>query len=349
MNLAPAFSRARARAGSRGAARAQGGWIYILDLQGNEVRRFASHTAVVNALAFDRAGDAVASCSDDGTVVINGLSTPECASFTYQRPVRALALDPKFERKGNRQFASGGLAAQLLLNEKGWFSTKDKVVHSGEGPVGAVAWEGSLIAWANDMGVKIFDVATNQRITYIDRPKGSARADVAQCHLEWESPAMLLIGWADFVKIAQVRERPAREGVPAQRYVEIVAFFHTDFTVLPPTPPPPPHPRPTPTCPPSAPPPPHRPPPLHPRVGGRASADGGPAGAARARDGRRGRRRAPRAPHRLARQRRGPRPLHVPSRFTFPHPRPAFPQLYFWLPTSPPLALPQPEAPRGGT
>ncbi|KAJ1491242.1 hypothetical protein T484DRAFT_1775170 [Baffinella frigidus] len=183
----------------------QGGWIYILDLQGNEVRRFASHTAVVNDLAFDRGGDAVASCSDDGTVVvnvascsddgtvvINGLSSAECASFTYQRPVRSIALDPKFERKGNRhvgsialdpkferkgnrQFASGGLAAQLLLNEKGWFSTKDKVVHSGEGPVGAVAWEGSLIAWSNDTGVKIFDVQTNQRITFIDRPKVSSR------------------------------------------------------------------------------------------------------------------------------------------------------------------------------
>jgi hypothetical protein len=66
---------------------------------------------------------------------MNGLYSAECESFTYQRPVKALALHSKFSRKGNKQFASGGLAGQLLLNEKGWFLNKDKVVHSGEGPI----------------------------------------------------------------------------------------------------------------------------------------------------------------------------------------------------------------------
>ncbi len=39
----------------------------------------------------------------------------------------------------------------------------------------------------------------------------SPRADVYKCHLFWESPQLLLIGWGDFIKIAQVKERPARE------------------------------------------------------------------------------------------------------------------------------------------
>eukprot|EP00960_Hanusia_phi_P075784 768466-Hanusia_phi.AAC.5 len=127
------------------------GWIYILDFDGNEVRRFGAHTAIVNDLSIDRAGEFIASCSDDGTVVINGLFSAECESFTYQRPVKSLALDAKFSRKANRHFASGGLAGQvqgggergagvevspcqLLLNEKGWFTSKDKVIHAGEGP-----------------------------------------------------------------------------------------------------------------------------------------------------------------------------------------------------------------------
>ena len=119
------------------------------------------------------------------------------------------------------------MAAQLLLNEKGWFLNKDKVVHSGEGPVYAIAWAESLIAWANDLGVKIFDNASGQRITFIDRPKGSARADLMRCNLCWETPRLLLIGWADYLKIAQVKERPARDGLAPVKYVEIVAFFHT--------------------------------------------------------------------------------------------------------------------------
>ena len=207
------------------------GWIYILDFNGNELRRFGAHTAVVNDLCFDRAGEFIASCSDDGTVVMNGLYSAECESFTYQRPVKALALHSNFSRKGNRQFASGGLAGQLLLNEKGWFLNKDKVLHSGEGPIYSISWEESLIAWANDVGVKIFDNNSGQRITFIDRPKGSARADLMRCSLCWERPSVLLIGWADYVKIAHVKERPGRDGMAAVKYVEIVAFFHTDFFI----------------------------------------------------------------------------------------------------------------------
>ena len=170
-----------------------------------------------------QAGEIIASCSDDGTVVINGLFSAECESFTYQRPVKAVALDGRLgaggRSKGGRQFASGGLAGQLLLNEKGWFSTKDKVLHSGEGPIHAVAWADSLLAWGNDAGVKVYDNATGQRITYIDRPKGGPRTQSAPCHLVWENASTLLIGWADFVKIALVKERQARDGIAAAKSV----------------------------------------------------------------------------------------------------------------------------------
>jgi hypothetical protein len=47
----------------------QEGWIYILDFNGNELRRFGAHTAIINDLCFDRAGESIASCSDDGTVI----------------------------------------------------------------------------------------------------------------------------------------------------------------------------------------------------------------------------------------------------------------------------------------
>ena len=44
-------------------------------------------------------------------------------------------------------------------------------MHSGEGPINAIKWKGPYIAWANDIGVKIYDNEIGQRITYIDRPK----------------------------------------------------------------------------------------------------------------------------------------------------------------------------------
>jgi hypothetical protein len=56
-------------------------------------------------------------------------------------------------------------------------------------------------------GVKIYDVNTEQRITFIDRPKGSPKADLYRCSLCWEDPHTLLIGWADMVRIAVIKAR----------------------------------------------------------------------------------------------------------------------------------------------
>jgi hypothetical protein len=58
-----------------------------------------------------------------------------------------------------RQFVCGGRGGQLILNSKGWLGNRDHVLHSGEGAVHAVRWRGSLIAWANDAGVKVSHTA----------------------------------------------------------------------------------------------------------------------------------------------------------------------------------------------
>jgi hypothetical protein len=53
--------------------------------------------------------------------VIHALYTAEVERFPYERAVLAVALDPKFNKKSNRQFACGGKGEQLLLNSKGTF------------------------------------------------------------------------------------------------------------------------------------------------------------------------------------------------------------------------------------
>ena len=43
--------------------------MHLLDLNGNEIKRFDAHNMAVNELCFDSRGEFVGSCSDDGTVV----------------------------------------------------------------------------------------------------------------------------------------------------------------------------------------------------------------------------------------------------------------------------------------
>ena len=54
---------------------------------------------------------------------------------------------------------------------QGWLGSKDTILHSGEGPVQNIRWSGNLIAWANDLGVKVYDTTVHQRIAYVERPK----------------------------------------------------------------------------------------------------------------------------------------------------------------------------------
>ncbi|KAG5460394.1 MAG: LOW QUALITY PROTEIN: hypothetical protein BJ554DRAFT_7565, partial [Olpidium bornovanus] len=276
------------------------GVIHILDFDGNEVKRFRSHAATVNHLSIDNAGEYVASASDDapcyretrlgrvvtftcgrtdlltrdrrktpcfvpeGKVVVNALYTPEVIAFDYRRPVKCVAIDPEYSRKSSKQFVSGGMAGQLIMNEKGWFTHKDTTLHSGEGPIISMQWRGNLIAWSNDVvsvvlfwcppndahvwnhetpvllipwcagGVNIYDVVSAARVAHIDRPQGSPRPDLYKCHLRWKSDDTLLIGWANWVEVARVRERPRGSLVAASVptfQVDVLTMFQTDYII----------------------------------------------------------------------------------------------------------------------
>ncbi|KAH9618528.1 hypothetical protein KSS87_018147 [Heliosperma pusillum] len=215
------------------------GAIHILDFLGNQVKELRSHKAAVNGLCFDIDGEFIGSCSDDGSVVISSLFTDEKRKFEYHRPMKAIALDPDYSRKLSKRFVAGGLAGQLIFYMKKWFGYQEQILHSGEGPIHAVTWRTSLIAWANDTGVKVYDTATDQRVTFIERPRGSPHPELLLPHLVWQDDALLIIGWGTSVKIASLRVNP-RGGangsympgpVSSVNNVDIVASFQTNYYI----------------------------------------------------------------------------------------------------------------------
>ncbi len=89
----------------------------------------------MNEVSIDSNGEFVGSCSDDGTVVISSLYTDEKEKFDYQRPMKAVALDPEYSRKTSRQFVAGGLAGQLLFISKGWLGYREQVIFCSFSPL----------------------------------------------------------------------------------------------------------------------------------------------------------------------------------------------------------------------
>jgi hypothetical protein len=208
------------------------GAVWCLDAHSSSAPRSKSkpHTCTVNAVSIDSSCEFFASASDDG---VTSIATGETEKFTYTRPVLSLAMHPQY--KATRQHVCGGKAGALTLNSKGWFTSKDTLLHQGEGSITAIAWLGNYIAWANSMGVKVIDPQSQQHITFIDRPNEDAvKAGACRCALLWTAPDVLVIAWGSLIKIARVRHRdpPARgDGSAAQlpsRYCEITAIMQTD-------------------------------------------------------------------------------------------------------------------------
>ena len=97
----------------------------------------------------------------------------------------------------------------------------------GEGPVRAVAWAGPCVAWANDRGVKIYDIAAQTPVAFIERPRGSPPPERYPPRLCWDGDATLLAGWADCVWVIAVS--PRRDS--AARRAEVLEQFQTEYVV----------------------------------------------------------------------------------------------------------------------
>ncbi|KAI0034356.1 vacuolar assembling protein VPS41 [Vararia minispora EC-137] len=213
-----------------------GGIVHVLDLSGKRIKSYKPHTASVTDMCFEPTADFIGTASLDGQVYIQSLSTQESYIFNMKRPMRSLALEPGFAKKSTRGFVCGGMAGTLVMHEKGWLGHKETTLHSGEGPVWQIRWRGPLIAWANDLGVKVYDTASQTRITYIDRQTDSPRADLFKCTLHWQDDSTLLIAWADVIKVARIRARPRTNTSSTSAnlpplLVEITAVFQLDCMI----------------------------------------------------------------------------------------------------------------------
>ncbi|XP_035173483.1 vacuolar protein sorting-associated protein 41 homolog isoform X3 [Oxyura jamaicensis] len=207
------------------------GKVYLLDVQGNITQKFDVSPVKINQISLDESGEYMGVCSEDGKVQVFGLYSAEEFHETFDCPIKIVAVHPHFVRSHFKQFVTGG--KKLLLYERGWMNRwKPSVLHEGEGNIRNIKWRGHLIAWANNMGVKILDMISKQRITNVPRDDISLRPDMYPCSLCWKDNLTLIIGWGNSVKICSVKERHASEmrDLP-NRYVEIVFQFDTEFYI----------------------------------------------------------------------------------------------------------------------
>uniref|UniRef100_A0A7N8Y8R9 Vacuolar protein sorting-associated protein 41 homolog n=1 Tax=Mastacembelus armatus TaxID=205130 RepID=A0A7N8Y8R9_9TELE len=199
------------------------GKVFLLDIQGNVTQKFEISSVKINQISLDESGEHVGICSEDGKVQVFGLYTREGFHENFDCPI-------KVGVSANRQHLT---TKTLLLYERNWLNRwKTSVLHEGEGTITNIQWRANLIAWANNVGVKIYDISTKQRITNVLRDNVSLRPDMYPCSLCWKDSTTLIVGWGTSVKICVVKERNPTEmrDLPS-RYVEIVSAFETEFFI----------------------------------------------------------------------------------------------------------------------
>ncbi|AWP17100.1 putative microtubule-associated protein futsch-like [Scophthalmus maximus] len=207
------------------------GKVFLLDIQGNVTQKFEISSVKINQISLDESGEHVGICSEDGKVQVFGLYTREGFHENFDCPIKVVALHPQFTRSNYKQFVTGG--NKLLLYERNWLNRwKMSLLHEGEGSISNIQWRANLIAWANNVGVKIYDISTKQRITNVLRDNVSLRPDMYPCSLCWKDNTTLIVGWGTSIKICVVKERNPTEmrDLPS-RYVEIVSAFETEFFI----------------------------------------------------------------------------------------------------------------------
>lgn len=154
----------------------------MLDHQGNTVDTSVSrnqsvptHIVSINQISIDDKGEYIATCSDDGMVVISGLYTDENnQKLNMGHAVKSITLDPYHYKPGSgRKFIVGD--TKLTIFEKTFLKgLKATCLSEAEGLVSAIAWSGQFVAWASSLGVRVYDLNERCSLGLIkwEEPKG---------------------------------------------------------------------------------------------------------------------------------------------------------------------------------
>ncbi|XP_050671127.1 vacuolar protein sorting-associated protein 41 homolog [Leptidea sinapis] len=222
----------------------QWGVIHLLDHEGNIVpisqdnsqKYLQAHAIAVNKISVDLNGDYIASCSDDGKVLVYGLYTNDNAhSLSLGRVVKSVALDPYYFKSGSgRRFLTGD--NKLTLYEKTFLNRlRATVLFACEGNVQAMAWHDRFVAWASEVGVRVYDLVARCSLGLIKWENTPNRSiEDFRCNLLWSASRTLMIGWVDTIRICVIRKRNQIELQTrdvSEYLLDPVYTFQTDYHI----------------------------------------------------------------------------------------------------------------------
>jgi vacuolar protein sorting-associated protein 41 len=208
------------------------GSLHLIDLMGVPVKEWKCHQSTITQISIDDNEEFIASSSGDGTVVISSLYNNDKQTYYYKRPVHGVQLEKEYSKKPSKQFIYGGAAGTLLLSGRGWFGTSVTTIDQGQGSILSISWRGTVVVWANEQGIDLYDIPTSTKFGHIDKDAGP-RPEIFRCNFVWVNDEQFMYSWGDCVKVVDICQRSQMDigSGMSQKYIQISHQFKTDFVV----------------------------------------------------------------------------------------------------------------------
>ncbi|XP_043064674.1 vacuolar protein sorting-associated protein 41 homolog isoform X2 [Drosophila ficusphila] len=167
-------------------------------------------------------------------VNITGLFNSENnQNLSCGKSIKAVALEPDPSAR-SRRFIVGD--DKLILYERNLLKKfKPIELCSVEGNVLAICWQGSFVAWASHIGVRVYDLNEKCSLGLMKwEIPTEERLENFRCHLRWTNDHTLLIGWVDTIRICQIRKRNPIEASSSSLpgyIVDPISTFQTTFYI----------------------------------------------------------------------------------------------------------------------
>ncbi|CAH8448751.1 unnamed protein product [Schistosoma turkestanicum] len=234
------------------------GRVHLLDHGGFPVENgiYGVHSASVNAISISEQGYFIASCGEDGLLVIYNLSSILPSQIhNFQYPIKAVAIAPDFEKSNNVVVGFN----KIYLMSKGVFTkAKYDELAKVNGLVRTIKWHSEIILWADDKCICVYDIRDRRPITFLRFANTMNKTPTLPtvCSLCWCTENCFIIGRGQSIRICQIVDRTSnsdrslhsstsslihqslqslssvdsRIGLPG-RYVEIVHQVNLDNSV----------------------------------------------------------------------------------------------------------------------
>lgn len=157
--------------------------------------------------------------------VVPALTVADCKVHRVNYPrsfgkPTCLALDPAYSTKRETSLLVGFSDGRIAISKRGWLLQRreDKFIQYNSPSsskdfkgIEAMVWRGSLVAFADCSGVRLYDIETLKPIAHIDRPSGARPSlypsiPVLKPSLCFETSHSLLVSWGDCLLSMVIRE-----------------------------------------------------------------------------------------------------------------------------------------------